>query len=185
MLRRGTPNISYYLIDDIYGFLVNKSTKPLLGDLNLAKVVEQQKAFFDDEDINFVIFSIACFLGIYWVYLKTIHLFWNGQYYISIIREFTTIQLKFSCTFCNHFINLRLSNKRLEKGRIGNREMENRRKKSRGNFIFQYASVQLCVSRRPLLKLFSNFCWLRRNGRACSANSGTDVSWRCRPGGGN
>ena len=39
MLRRGTPNISYYLIDDICGFLVNKWTKPLLGDLNLAKVV--------------------------------------------------------------------------------------------------------------------------------------------------
>ena len=39
MLRRGTPNISHYLIDDIRGFLVNKWTKPLLGDLNLAKVV--------------------------------------------------------------------------------------------------------------------------------------------------
>ena len=39
MLRRGTPNISYYLIDDICGFLVNKWTKPLLGDLNLAKMV--------------------------------------------------------------------------------------------------------------------------------------------------
>ena len=31
MLRRGTLNISYYLIDDIWGFLVNKGTKPLLG----------------------------------------------------------------------------------------------------------------------------------------------------------
>ena len=39
MLRRGTPNISYHLIDDICGFLVNKWTKPLLGDLNLAKIV--------------------------------------------------------------------------------------------------------------------------------------------------
>ena len=39
MLRRGTPNISYYLIDDICGFDVNKSIKPLLQDLNLAKVV--------------------------------------------------------------------------------------------------------------------------------------------------
>ena len=39
MLKRGAPNISYYLIDDICGFLVNKWTKPLLGDLNLAKVV--------------------------------------------------------------------------------------------------------------------------------------------------
>ena len=32
MLRRGTPNISYYLIDDICDFLVNKKTKPFLGD---------------------------------------------------------------------------------------------------------------------------------------------------------
>ena len=39
MLRRGIPNISYYLIDDICGFLVNKRTKLLLGDLNLAKMV--------------------------------------------------------------------------------------------------------------------------------------------------
>ena len=43
MLRRGTPNISNYLIDDICGFLVNKWTKPLLGDLNLAKIVISAK----------------------------------------------------------------------------------------------------------------------------------------------
>ena len=42
MLRRGIPNISYYLVDDICGFLVNKRTKLLLGDLNLAKMVPQQ-----------------------------------------------------------------------------------------------------------------------------------------------
>ena len=44
MLRRGIPNISYYLIDDICGFLVNKRTKLLLGDLNLAKMVEEVEA---------------------------------------------------------------------------------------------------------------------------------------------
>ena len=59
MLRRDTPNISYYLIDDICGFLVNKWTKPLLGDLNLAKVVlkngmKQKKNLFvkDIKDIK-------------------------------------------------------------------------------------------------------------------------------------
>ena len=47
MLRRGTPNISYHLIDDICGFLVNKWTKPLLGDLNLAKIVENEDILID------------------------------------------------------------------------------------------------------------------------------------------
>ena len=30
-------------MDDICGFLVNKWTKPLLGDLNLAKVVKEEE----------------------------------------------------------------------------------------------------------------------------------------------